>query len=123
MEILGTALQVIIALGLFNVWLIRAGKETPYRGGEAKSISEEFAAYGLPAAMMYVVGGLKILIALAMLIGIWVPVLVIPAAGVLIVLMLGAFAMHLKVKDPIEKSVPALLMLTMAVAITALSLT
>lgn len=123
MEILGLALQVIVALGLLNVWLIRAGKATPYRGGEAKSMPEEFAAYGLPAAMMYVVGGLKILIALAMLGGIWLPALIVPAAAVLIVLMLGAFVMHLKVKDPFIKAVPSLLMLAMAIAITALSLT
>jgi uncharacterized membrane protein YphA (DoxX/SURF4 family) len=122
MEILTIALQIIVALGLLNVWLIRAGKETPYRGGEAKSMSEEFAAYGLPVAMMYVVGGLKILIALAMLAGIWLPSLIVPAAAVLIVLMLGAFVMHLKVKDPFIKALPSVLMLAMAAAITALTL-
>ena len=122
MEILGPVLQVIVALGLLNVWLIRAGNATPYRGGEAKSMREEFEAYGLPASMMYVVGTLKILIALALLAGIWFPVLIAPAAAVLIVLMIGAFTMHLKVKDPVEKAVPSLLMLAMAIAITVLSL-
>lgn len=121
MDILQTALQVIVALGLLNVWLIRAGKETAYRGGDAKSIREEFAAYGLPPAMMYVVGGLKILIAIALLAGIWVPTLVLPAAALLTVLMIGAFAMHVKVKDPFQKAVPSLLMLVMAVAIATLS--
>ena len=121
MDILQQALQVIVALGLLNVWLIRAGKETAYRGGDAKSIREEFEVYGLPPAMMYIVGGLKILIAIALLAGIWVSALVLPAAAVLIVLMLGAFGMHVKVKDPFSRAVPSLLMLAMAVAIAALS--
>ena len=81
MEILIQALQVIVALGLLNVWLIRSSKSTPYRGGDAQTISEEFAAYGLPAFMMYVVGGLKVIIALAMIAGLWIPALVIPAAA------------------------------------------
>jgi uncharacterized membrane protein YphA (DoxX/SURF4 family) len=121
MEILRQALQIIVALGLLNVWLLRAGKATPYRGGDANSMREEFEAYGLPVAMMYVVGGLKILIALALLAGVWMSALVVPAAAVLIVLMIGAFTMHLKVKDPMVRAVPALLMLGMAIAITALS--
>ena len=121
MDILQQALQVIAALGLLNVWLIRAGKETPYRGGDAKSIREEFEVYDLPPAMMYVVGGLKILIAVAFLAGIWVSILILPAASVLIVLMIGAFVMHVKVKDPFSRAVPSLLMLAMAVAIAALS--
>jgi uncharacterized membrane protein YphA (DoxX/SURF4 family) len=121
MEIVIQALQVIVALGLLNVWLIRSSKSTPYRGGDAQTISEEFAAYGLPAFMMYVVGGLKVIIALAMIAGLWIPALVIPAAVVLIVLMAGAFVMHLKVKDPFKKSIPAILMLDTAIFIIVLS--
>ena len=84
MEIVPTVLQVIVALGLLNVWLLRAGKATRYRGGNATSIREEFTAYGLPVGVMYVVGGLKVMIAVALLVGIWRPVLVTPAAAVLI---------------------------------------
>ncbi len=120
MEILRQALQVIVAFGLLNVWLARAGKPTRFRGGDAKSMREEFAAYGLPVAMMYVVGGLKVIIALALLVGIWQPALVVPAASLLILLMIGAFVMHVKVKDPFERAVPSLLMLGMASAIAVL---
>ena len=70
---------------------------------------------------MYVVGGLKVIIALAMIAGLWIPALVIPAAVVLIVLMAGAFVMHLKVKDPFKKSIPAILMLDTAIFIIVLS--
>ncbi len=113
-------LQVVVALGLLNVWLLRAKKPTRYRGGDSKSIREEFAAYGLPAGVMYLVGGLKVIIAIALLAGIWVPSLIVPAASLLTLLMLGACVMHLKVKDPLLKVVPALLMLLMAIAIAAL---
>ena len=120
MEVLQQALQVIVALGLLNVWLVRAGKATRYRGGDAKSIREEFAAYGLPVAMMYVVGALKVIIAVALLAGIWQPALVLPAAALLILLMVGAFGMHLKVKDPFDRAVPSLLMLGLGIAIAVL---
>ena len=63
---------------------------------------------------------LKIGVAAALLVGIRIPALVQPAALVLILLMLGAFGMHLKVKDPFKASVPALAMFIMAVAIVLL---
>ena len=44
------------------------------------------------------------------------------AAGVLAVLMLGALAMHLKVKDPVSKSVPAAAMLAMTAALAWMKL-
>lgn len=120
METPRLVLQLIVALGLLNVWLLRAGRTTRYRGGEAKSMREEFAAYGLPSWMMAVVGVLKVSIGIALLAGIWLPSLVAPAAWLLVGLMAGAFLMHLKVKDPFEKAVPALLMLGMAVGIALL---
>ena len=117
-----TVLQVILALGLFNVWLLRTGKATNYRGGQAKNLKEEFATYGLPPFMYFLVGGLKILCAIALLVGLWVPAAVVPAAGVLAILMLGALAMHIKVGDPISKSVPAFCMLAMSTALALLAL-
>ena len=33
--------QVIAALGIFNVWIIRFGKATNWRGGDAKSLKDE----------------------------------------------------------------------------------
>lgn len=117
-----TVLQIILALGLFNVWLLRTGKATNYRGGQAKNLKEEFATYGLPPFMYFLVGGLKLACAVALLVGLWVPAAVVPAAGVLAVLMLGALAMHIKVSDPISKSVPAFCMLAMSTALALLAL-
>ncbi len=118
MDLVIDALQIIVALGLLNVWLLRFKKSTEYRGGSAKNLTEEFSAYGLPTWFMYLIGALKIGSAFALLFGFWVPEIVGPAASVVVLLMLGALAMHFKVKDPITKSVPAALMLVMALVIT-----
>jgi hypothetical protein len=71
--------------------------------------------------MFYLVGFLKIASAVLLIVGVWVPVLVRPAAGVVAFLMLGALVMHIKVKDPAMKSLPAFLMLAMSVAILILA--
>ncbi len=112
-----TILQAVMGLGLLNVWLLRSGSATPYRGGAATNLKDEFAAYGLPEWFFYLIGALKVGAAIALLVGIWVPVLVEPAAGLLVVLMLGAIVMHLKVKDPLLKSLPALAMLAMSATV------
>jgi len=116
---ISTALQIIVALGLLNVWLVRAKASTAYRGGSAQSLKEEFATYGLPDWTFYVVGILKVGSAVLLLLGIWVksPDLVRLPALVVAGLMVGALAMHAKVKDPLTKSLPALAMLLMCVAI------
>lgn len=120
MEYISILIQIIIALGLYNVWLLRFGKATEWRGGDATSMQEEFAVYGLPPWFMYVVGGLKLLLATALLIGIWVPVLVKPAALGLALLMVGAIAMHVKVKDPWKRALPAATMLILSLILLVL---
>ena len=116
-----TILQAIVGLGLLNVWLVRARSATAYRGGEAKTLKEEFAEYGLPDAAFYVVGALKIAAGITLLAGIWVAAPVEVAAGVVAVLMLGALGMHLKVGDPLRRSLPAAIMLLMCSGILLLS--
>lgn len=118
---ISTVLQVVVALGLLNVWLVRSGKATSYRGGSSRTLKEEFAVYGLPDAVFYVVGTLKVLSAVALIAGIWYPALVLPAAAVVAVLMVGALVMHFKVGDPIMKSLPAFLMLLMSADLCALA--
>lgn len=106
-------LQLVVGLGLLNVWMIRRRGPTGYRGGQAQTLRGEFEAYGLPSWMFFVVGGLKVVAGLALIAGIWVPVLVRPAALVVAALMVGAIAMHVKVKDPVQRSLPALAVLVM----------
>lgn len=120
MEFTSIALQIIVALIILNVWILRPSKPTPFRGGNASNMREEFAAYGLPFWFMCVIGGLKVACALALLAGIWVGGVAQLAAIGLGVLMLGAFVMHLKVKDPIQKALPSIVLLVLCVAIILL---
>ena len=53
-------IKIITALGIFNVWLLRYNKNTEYRGGNAKSLKEEFKTYGLNSWFMYLIGAIKI---------------------------------------------------------------
>ena len=118
---LSTILQVVVALGLLNVWLVRPGSATSYRGGDAQSLKEEFAAYGLPDFFFYLVGALKIGSAMALIAGLWTKSFVLPAAAVVAVLMVGALVMHIKAKDPAIKSLPAFLMLIMSASLCVLA--
>ena len=111
------ALQLVVALGILNVWILRLDKATLFRGGDAKNLREEFAAYGLPFWLMCVVGVLKVGLAVALIAAIWIHRVAQPAAIGLGVLMLGAFVMHLKVKDPIKKALPSIAVLAMCAAI------
>ena len=117
-------LQLVVGLGLLNVWLVRRDRATAYRGGTATTLREEFAAYGLPPVAYPVVGTLKVGSALVLIAGALValPDVAVPgAAAVVAVLMLGAIAMHLKVRDPLVRALPATAMLAMSAAIVALA--
>ena len=114
MELAVKIIQIIVALGIFNVWVLRYGKPTSWRGGDAKNMLEEFEVYGLPVWFMGVIGILKLLCATLLIAGVWFPVLTRPAALGLAVLMLGAVAMHIKVKDPLKRSLPAFSVLVLS---------
>lgn len=117
---LSSVLQLIVGFGLLNVWLLRRGSATAYRGGAAQTLQGEFAAYGLPVFAYYLVGALKVGAAIVLIAGVWFALPVREAAGVVAVLMLGAIAMHFKVGDPAMKSLPAALMFAMTAGIVAL---
>ena len=116
-SLIQTAAQLIVGLGILNVWLIRSQKATSYRGGSATSLKAEFATYGLPTAVFYLIGALKITAALALLIGIALPQFIAPAATVMAILMAGAISMHLKVHDTAQKSIPAAIVLMLCLLI------
>jgi hypothetical protein len=114
------ALKLIVAFGILNVWLLRRGKATAYRGKDAKNLREEFAVYGLPFPVFCLIGPCKVGFALALLASLWISSLAQPAAVGMGTLMLGAFFMHLKVRDPIGKALPSLALLAMCSAIALL---
>lgn len=111
------ALQCIVALSILNVWLIQKSKPTQWRGGNATTILEEFKEYGLPVWFCYLIGTLKVLLAIGLLTSIWIPEIKQVSALGLAVLLFGSIIMHLKIKDPIKKSFPAFLFLVMCLAI------
>ena len=120
MEYLQDALQLIAGLGILNVWLIRFRRKTDFRGGDAGNMAEEFRHYGLPDWSVDIVGFLKICSATGLIAGLIIPSLVVPSAILLGGLMVGALLMHLKVKDPLKKSLPAAAMLVLCGLIFAL---
>lgn len=117
MEDLATFGKLVLFVSIVNVWFFRVNRGTQWRGGEATSLKEEFEVYGLSQAMMYMVGFLKVASALALMASIWYPALAIPAAAALAFLMAGAVWMHLRVGDPLKKSLPAFLFFLLSVFI------
>ncbi|MSO51735.1 MAG: hypothetical protein EXQ51_04845 [Acidobacteria bacterium] len=57
---MSSLLQLVVGLGLVNVWLVRGRTATSFRGGVSQTLQGEFAAYGLPGFAFYVAGALKI---------------------------------------------------------------
>ena len=114
------ALTLIVSLGILNVWILRRDQPSAYRGRSAQTLREEFAAYGLPAWVFPVIGAIKVVLAMALLLSLWLAPLARPSAMALALIMLVAFAMHLKVKDAAIKSAPSLAVLAMCVGIILL---
>jgi uncharacterized membrane protein YphA (DoxX/SURF4 family) len=108
------ALQVVIALSIFNVWILRRNIPTRWRGGSARTLEEEFAEYGLSPWLMKCVGAAKLSLAVALLVGLQYRPLVAPAATLLAMMMLAAVVMHVRVSDPWLRSVPALTLLVLS---------
>lgn len=112
MTIIGRIAQIGSALWILNVWFNRFDKDTGYRGGDATNMLEEFEEYGLSEKTMYAVGAAKVSLASMMLVGLFVPKIARPASAGLAALMLGAIGMHVKVKDPLKRSIPAISVFT-----------
>jgi len=117
MEILVQFIQVIIALSLLLVWLARPKMKTGYRGGNAKNMREEFEVYGLPYWFMILIGILKVGFALLLIAGLWLPQFTLISAIAIALLMAGAITMHLRVKDPLKKSLPAISLLLLSLVV------
>jgi len=114
MQALLICIQLALGLAILNVWLVRRQTPSPWRGGLARSLREEFAAYGLPSWVMTAVGAAKVTCALLLLLGIFFEGLVRPAALGVALFMAGAVAMHIRIADPLRKSLPAAALLVLA---------
>ena len=105
-------IKIISALGIFNVWMLRYNKMTEYRGGNAKSLKEEFETYGLKSWQMYIIGAIKIIISILFIVSCFseyvnmLDFAVFYGSAIMSLIMIGAILMHLKVNDPFKKSMP-----------------
>lgn len=113
-------IKIVIALSIINVWLFRFKKPTVWRGNNAANMKEEFNNYGLPEWSMYLVGTLKVLFSLGLLISIFYNQLESLSAFGIAFLMFGAIVMHLKIGDPIKKSLPAFVFLSFSLLVALL---
>jgi len=122
METAQLLLRLAIGIGLLYVWLIRFRKPSPYRGGRAKDMVEEFSEYGLPRSLVWIVGATKVTAATALILSVLVPWLFFPSVIVITFLISAAVAMHVRIKDQLRKSLPAATLLVMTLLVAASSL-
>lgn len=114
MKFIGKAAGTIAALWILDVWFVRFGKDTGYRGGDAANMKEEFEVYGMSEKTMYAVGAAKVGLAGLILAGLKFPKLTRPASAGLAALMAGAIGMHVKVGDPVKRALPAISVFTLS---------
>lgn len=117
MTTLAIVFQVVIALGIFNVWLLRRDRPTAFRPEGANSIAEEFKRYGFPDWVRVTVGSTKVVLAVLLLAGIVFAQVAFPAAALMSMLMAAAIVAHVRVRDPLIKAAPAFLMLVMSMVV------
>jgi len=109
--------QLTVSLSVLKVWLINFRQPSMWRGGSSMSMKEEFHAYGLPDWMLYTVGTLKVAFSLGLIAGIWIPEVIRFSALGIAFFMFLAIIMHIKVNDPLYKSLPAGIFLALTVLI------
>jgi hypothetical protein len=116
MELIGygiIALKIIVGISILNVWLLQKNKATKWRGGAAKTILEEFEIYGFSKQFCYLIGTLKVGLALILLISVWFKEYTLIGSIGLILLLLGSIMAHIKIKDVWYKSFPAFLFIVL----------
>ena len=72
---------------------------------------------------MYIVGFMKITLAILLIIGMWIPKINLYTSMAMIILMIGAVIMHIKVNDPLKKSIPAFSIIILLIGIILNSIT
>ncbi len=117
LKILYICVSFFVSILVTNVWLFRFNKETPYRGGDATNMIEEFATYGLDINIMYLVGALKIFASLGLIIGVFKTKVSAYSSLLMSILMIGAIYFHFKISDPAIKYFPSVLMLLCSIFI------
>jgi hypothetical protein len=108
MYTLSNCAQVIIALSIIVVWVFRFD-----------NIIKEFKQYGLTDLIRNMVGAAKISLSTLLIAGIWYPALVLIPALIMAFLMVCAQVAHIRVKNPLIKFVPSLILLILSLFVAA----
>ena len=117
LRILYVCVSFFVSFLVTNVWLFRFNKETPFRGGDAKNMIEEFAIYGLDINTMYLVGSLKVIASVGLIIGLLKTKFSVYSSLLMAILMTGAIYFHFKISAPAIKYFPSVLMLICSIFI------
>ena len=117
LRILYVCVSFFVSFLVTNVWLFRFNKETPFRGGDAKNMIEEFAIYGLDINTMYLVGSLKVIASVGLIIGLLKTKFSVYSSLLMAILMTGAIYFHFKISDTAIKYFPSVLMLICSIFI------
>ena len=106
MHPLTISLQALVAASVFFVWVVRYA-----------NIFQEFKQYGLPDWLRDLVGILKMTFALMLLIGIERGLFAVVGGIGIAILMGTAVVSHLRVKNPVFKMLPSLMLLVFSAVI------
>ncbi len=103
MYTLSNCAQLVIALSICYVWIIRYD-----------NIVKEFKQYGIPDLLRNFVGASKIALSTLLVTGIWYPELVLIPSLLMAGLMICAQIAHIRAKNPIIKYVPSFILLVLS---------
>lgn len=92
--------QIIVAASVYFVWIFRFF-----------NVVKEFKQFGLSDVTRNFVGAAKMSMSALLIVGIWYPDVVIIAATVMGLFMIGAQFFHFKIKNSFIKHLPSLLLL------------
>lgn len=102
-----TISQLIVAISVLYVWIFRYD-----------NVVFEFINFGLNGTIRNLAGTIKIALATLLITGIWLPILILPAAAGMGIMMFIAQYFHFKVKSTLLKRLPSFLLLLLSVYIT-----
>ena len=108
MHTLAICAQVVIALSIAFVWIVRL-----------PNIVKEFEEYGLSDLIRNTVGATKLCLSTLLITGIWYPRLVPASALLMALLMLCAQAAHFKAKHSWQRYMPSLGLLLLSLFVCA----
>ncbi len=108
MHSIAIAAQLIIAASVFYIWIFRFD-----------NIVRDFETFQYSPIFRNAVGVVKLVIATLLVVGIWMPAVVLGAALGMTALMLGAQYAHFGVRNPIAKRVPSAVLLALCLVVAA----